>query len=160
MIRGVHHVAVHVRDIERMSRFYQEAFGFKVVGGELGWSKNGLIDEIIDVRGSSSRNVMLWTGNCYLELFQFLSHQPDKCTLTQPYDFGYTHLCLDVTHVDEECARLKGLGMTFDRPHGEGYPVDVGFVKTIYGRDPEGNIVEIQETRPHCVFPLKAQTGS
>ncbi len=159
MIRGVHHVAVAVHDLERMSRFYQEAFGFRAVGGELGWKSNELIDEIIDVPKSSSRNAMLWTGNCYLELFQFLSHSPDGRKPARPYDYGYTHLCLDVVDVDSECARLKGLGMTFDRPHGEGYPVDMGFDKTIYGKDPEGNIIEIQETRPTCAFPLD-RTGS
>ena len=32
MIRGIHHVAVHVRDMDRMMKFYKDAFGFEVVG--------------------------------------------------------------------------------------------------------------------------------
>ena len=36
MIRGIHHVGVHVRDLDRMIRFYREAFGFELVGDEPG----------------------------------------------------------------------------------------------------------------------------
>jgi glyoxylase I family protein len=35
-------------------------------------------------------------------------------------------------------------------------PIDVGHVKTIYGRDPEGNLIEIQQTQEVCDFPLSA----
>ena len=30
MIRGIHHVAIHVRDMDRMIAFYREAFGWTV----------------------------------------------------------------------------------------------------------------------------------
>ena len=33
--------------------------------------------------------------------------------------------------------------------------VDVGFVKSIYGRDPEGNLIEIQETAEDCAFDAR-----
>ena len=46
--------------------------------------------------------------------------------------------------------RLKTLGMTFGQPA----PIDVGHVKSIYGRDPEGNLIEIQQTAENCDFPL------
>ena len=32
VITGIHHVAVHVRDLDRMLKFYSEAFGFERVG--------------------------------------------------------------------------------------------------------------------------------
>ena len=40
MIRGIHHVGVHVRDLDRMIRFYREAFGFELVGEPFGWRDN------------------------------------------------------------------------------------------------------------------------
>ena len=40
--------------------------------------------------------------------------------------------------------------MTFGQPA----PIDAGHVKTIYGRDPEGNLIEIQQTADNCDFPL------
>ena len=40
--------------------------------------------------------------------------------------------------------------MTFGAPH----PMDAGHVKSVYGRDPEGNVIEIQQTADHCAFRL------
>lgn len=40
--------------------------------------------------------------------------------------------------------------MTFSQPG----PIDVGHVKSIYGRDPEGNLIEIQQTAEHCDFRM------
>ena len=73
----------------------------------------------------------------------------------KPYDKGYTHFCVDVTDIEQEFIRLRELGMTFSQPG----PIDVGHVKTIYGRDPEGNLIEIQQTiEGKCDFPLAGLT--
>ncbi|MDR3417179.1 MAG: VOC family protein [Nevskia sp.] len=150
MIRGIHHVAVHVHDLERMMRFYREAFGFEVVGEPFGWQESEFIDRIVDVPGSAARGAMLRAGTCYLELFQYSVPAPTVTRALRPYDKGYTHFCLDVTDIEHEFERLKGLGMSFSQPG----PIDVGHVKSIYGRDPEGNLVELQQTAPHCDFRL------
>jgi hypothetical protein len=34
-------------------------------------------------------------------------------------------------------------------------PVDMGELETLYGRDPEGNVIEIQQTMAHCGFTLE-----
>lgn len=156
MIRGIHHFTVHVRDLERMKRFYVEAFGFQDPGFAGGWENSPEIDEIVDIRGSAARSLMLVAGNCYLELFQYSNPRPDDAMRPrEPYEHGYTHFCVDVTGIEAEVERLRGLGMTFDRPHGPGKPVDVGIVKALYGRDPEGNLIELQETAEGCVFEAK-----
>jgi len=152
MIRGIHHVAVHVRDLDRMLAFYRDAFGFEIVGEAFGWENDEFIDTIVDVRGSAARGAMLRAGTCYMELFEYSAPAPDSERPLQPYDKGYTHFCVDVTDIEQEFERLKGLGMTFNQPG----PIDVGHVKTIYGRDPEGNLIEIQQTAANCDFPLSA----
>jgi catechol 2,3-dioxygenase-like lactoylglutathione lyase family enzyme len=152
MIRGIHHVAVHVHDLDRMMAFYKEAFGFELVGEAFGWSDDEFIDSIVDVPGSAARGAMLRAGTCYMELFQYSEPEPVSDRPLQPYDKGYTHFCVDVTDIEDEYTRLKGLGMTFSQPA----PIDVGHVKTIYGRDPEGNLIEIQQTADNCDFPLRA----
>jgi catechol 2,3-dioxygenase-like lactoylglutathione lyase family enzyme len=151
MIRGIHHVAVHVRDMERMIRFYADAFGFEVVGEPFGWSDSELIDRIVDVPRSAARGAMLRAGNCYLELFQYSAPPPSSTRPLQPFDRGYTHFCVDVTDIASEYERLKGLGMTFNQPGA----IDVGHVKSVYGRDPEGNLIEIQQTAEHCEYRLE-----
>jgi catechol 2,3-dioxygenase-like lactoylglutathione lyase family enzyme len=150
MIRGIHHVAVHVRDLDRMIKFYRDAFGFEVVGEQFSWSDNAMLDQVLDVPGSAARGAMLRAGSCYMELFQFTAPQPVSTRPLRPFDKGYTHFCVDVTDIEQEYERLRTLGMTFGHPH----PLDAGHVKTIYGRDPEGNVIEIQQTAPDCGFRL------
>jgi len=143
-------VAVHVRDLDRMLKFYKQAFGFEVVGEEFSWSDNPTLDRILDVPGSAAKGAMLRAGTCYLEMFEFIAPEPKSETPLRPFDKGYTHFCVDVTDIERECTRLQGLGMTF----GDRTPVDVGHVKSLYGRDPEGNVIELQQTAPHCEFRL------
>lgn len=150
MIRGIHHVAAHVRDLDRMVKFYQEAFGFELIGQAYDWRDSPLVDQIIDVPGSAARACMMRAGTCYIELFQFSAPEPSSTRPLRPFDKGYTHFCVDVTDIDQEYERLRGLGMTFSQPA----PIDVGHVKTLYGRDPEGNIIEIQQTAADCDFRL------
>jgi catechol 2,3-dioxygenase-like lactoylglutathione lyase family enzyme len=141
MIRGIHHVAVHVHDLDRMIKFYQDAFDFELVLKPRTWRDNPLMDQAIGVEGSAARSAMLRAGTCYLELFQFSAPSPNSTRPLRPYDKGYTHFCVDVTDIAKECARLQGLGMSFGgRP-----PTDFGVAQAIYGLDPEGNIIELQE---------------
>ena len=149
MIRGIHHVSVHVTDLDRMIKFYREAFGFEIVGEQFSWSNNAVLDKLIDVPGSAARGAMLRGGTCYLELFQFDAPEPTSSKPLRPYDKGYTHFCVDVTDIERECERLRELGMTFGHT-----PIDMGHVKSIYGRDPEGNVIEVQQTAENCDFRL------
>src|ERR1700720_310701 len=77
MIRGVHHFTVHVRDLERMRKFYMDAFGFTDPGFAGGWSNSPAIDETVDIPNSAARSLMLVAGNCYLEIFQYSAPPPD-----------------------------------------------------------------------------------
>ena len=149
MIRGIHHVAVHVRDLDRMIEFYRDAFGFVVQGEEFSWSDSESLDQLLDVPGSAARGAMLHAGNCYMELFEFSAPPPVSSRPLRPFDKGYTHFCVDVTDIEHECERLRGLGMTFGHR-----PIDVGHVKSIYGRDPEDNVIEVQQTAEDCAFRL------
>ncbi|MYM63942.1 VOC family protein [Pseudomaricurvus sp. HS19] len=151
MIRGIHHIGIHVNDMDRMIEFYREAFGFELVGEGFSWKDDEFIDRIVAVKGSAARGCMLRAGTCYMELFQYSAPEPDSPAPKQPYDKGYTHMCIDVTDIEEEFKRLQSVGMTFPEPE----PINVGHVKSIYGKDPEGNVIEIQET-VNCDFPLSA----
>lgn len=150
MIRGIHHVSIHVHDLDRMIAFYRDAFGFELVGEEFSWKEEPVLDALIDVQGSAARGAMLRAGSCYIEMFEFQAPQGSTRPLN-PYDKGYTHFCVDVaSDIEGEYERLKGLGMTF----GASAPIDMGHVKSVYGRDPEGNVIELQQTAAHCEFRL------
>jgi len=151
MIRGIHHIGMNCRDIERMKRFYIEAFGFEPVDDGFGWEDMEVMDYIVDVKGSASKGVMLRAGQCYLEMFEYSAPPSDLDRPLRPYDRGYTHFCIDVTDIENDIAHLKSCGMTFnDREF-----VDVGHVKTLYGYDPEGNVIEVQQCAPANGFTLE-----
>ena len=157
MIRGIHHVGINCRDIARMTRFYREAFGFEPVDPEgFAWADEPIMDRIVDVPGSASKGVMLRAGTTYLELFQYSAPPPRSDTPLRPYDRGYTHFCVDVTDIEADLAHLKRCGMSFtDREF-----VDVGHVKTLYGYDPEGNVIEVQQCAPENGFTLEQLRGA
>ena len=71
MIRGIHHIAVHVHDMDKMIQFYKEAFGFEVVGEPFSWENNDFIDRIVSVKNSAARGAMLKAGTCYMEMFEY-----------------------------------------------------------------------------------------
>ncbi|MEQ8718354.1 MAG: VOC family protein [Acidimicrobiales bacterium] len=148
-IRGIHHVAIATRDIDRLVAFYRDVVGFTVVA-EGGWPRGStLIDEIVGLENSSSRTAMLRAANTHIEIFEYSAPEPgpgDPHRLV--HEPGYTHFCLDVTDIDAEYERLLAGGMTFHRPPPAPGELGPGHRAT-YGRDPDGNVIELQETLDH-----------
>ena len=151
MIRGIHHVGINCRDMARMRKFYADAFGFQPVDEGFSWAGEPMMDHIVDVKGSAAKGVMLRAGTCYLELFEYSAPPPESPKPQRPHDLGYTHFCVDVTEIEKDIPFLISCGMTFN----EREFVDVGHVKTIYGYDPEGNVIEVQQCAPANGFTLE-----
>jgi len=150
VINGMHHVAISTPDIERLHAFYRDALGFETVA-ILGWQPGtDVADKVTGLERSSARQIMMKCGNTYFELFEYLSPaaapgDPDR----RVCDHGITHLCMDVQDLDAEYERLTSLGMRF---HCAPQVVGDG-CRTTYGRDPDGNVVELQElnSRKHPI---------
>lgn len=154
MIRGIHHVGINCRDIDRMIRFYQEAFGFTLVG-EFDWKDDPKLDLIVDVPNSAARGAMMRSGTVYFELFQYSQPAPESPDPKRPYDRGYTHICIDTDDIEADFPRLKAAGMDF---RGRDW-ADMGHVRTLYGYDPEGNLIEVQQCMPGSGMGLDEAKG-
>lgn len=90
---------------------------------------------------------MIKLGETRIELFEFDSPTPDPASSRHPasfgvHDHGITHLCLRVTGIEDEYARLLEAGVDFNSP-----PLDVGSSVCAYGRDPFGNVLEFRELK-------------
>lgn len=156
MIRGLHHVAIATRDLDRLLPFYRDLFGFQVVT-EWAWPQGTeAADAVTALKDSAARSAMLKLGNLFLELFEYRHPEPGPGDPERRVcDPGFTHLCLDVIGVDEEYARLSEAGMVFHCP-----PQDVApGVRTTYGRDPDGNVLELQEVEPGQRIALEMLEG-
>ncbi len=145
MIRGIHHVAICTPDIDRLARFYIDVMGFEQVMSS-SWRNRPIIDRMIGLTDSAARQVMLRAGNAYLELFQYESPvgtpaDPDR----NPASHGYTHFCVDVVDIDAEHERLSANGMSFHSSPPTPEELNGSKLRAIYARDPDGNIVELQE---------------
>ena len=145
MILGANHVAISVPDIERALKFYRDLLGFKVAF-EYGWEKDSPVapvaDQIIAVKGTAARSIVLRTSNLLIELFQFHAGNPKAQDPQRPViDHGFTHLCFAVKGLDQEYQRLSAAGMKF---HCSPMQIAPG-VRTVYGRDPFGNVIELEE---------------
>lgn len=145
MLLGLHHVAISTPDSDRMISFYRDQLGFELVLDQPWEQGEQLADTVLGLEGSSGRQVLLRIGNAYLELFQFASPPPREGDPNRPVcDHGYTHLCIDVDDLDDTYARLTEAGVRFQSEPQDLFPG----VRTCYSRDPDGNVVEIQELTP------------
>ena len=146
MIRGVHHVAMATGDIDRLVAFYRDALGFEVLSRG-GWEQGSTaIDGIVGLPGSAARTAMLRAGNAYIEMFEYSAPAGKPAEQDRPVcDHGYTHFCLDVQDIDAEYERLLGLGMRFHCPPPLGVRAPGRVAAATYGRDPDGNVIELLE---------------
>ena len=155
MIRGIHHVAISTPDLDRLTAFYAEVMGFEMVMKNE-WRDRAIIDRMLGLSGSAARQVMLKTGNAYLELFEYAAPTPRPADPARdPSWHGYTHFCIDVVDIDAEYERLSRNGMTFHAPPPTVDELGHARLRAIYARDPDGNIVELQEIiDPTIAFAL------
>ena len=141
MIKGIHHAAISTVNLKRAIEFYRDLLGFKVVH-EFSWSKGSEgADRILGLKNTSAKAAMLTAGNAMIELFQFDSPVPKNSDPNRPVcDHGITHICLYVEDIDAEYSRLNKAGMSFHCP-----PQKNGAMNVTYGRDPDGNVIELME---------------
>jgi catechol 2,3-dioxygenase-like lactoylglutathione lyase family enzyme len=156
-VNGVHHIALSVPDLAVARRFYVDLLGFEVVW-EASWDasfSNGnevagsVIDEILQVKNTAADQLMLRAGNVYLEFFKFSQPAQAPQNPSKPvHSYGYTHLALDVTGIQSLYERLRAAGMDFHTSPKQGPKM-----LATYGRDPFGNVIELQELHPGSAVP-------
>jgi len=145
MIRGIHHAAISTGNLDRALAFYRDLLGFCVVT-DISWpAGTEIIDRILGLRNSAGRVATLRAGNAFIELFEFASPTPQVGDSQRPVcNHGITHICLDVNDIDAEYERLRSAGMRFHCPP-QRFDTEFGEAKATYGRDPDGNVVELQQ---------------
>ncbi len=145
MIRALHHVALSTANLERLQAFYCGLLGFTELSRTTWKGDQPRIDLVMALPGTAATTVMLQLGATCVELFQFevpaQPAQPIRADGDRPvHKHGITHLCFDVDDVEAEYQRLLSAGLRFHTP-----PQDFGPARATYGRDPDGNVFELQQ---------------
>lgn len=150
MIQGMHHVGVSTHDLERFIDHYQRWFGFEVAHRG-GWDGDERIGRMVQLPASAARYAMLRLGRTYVEVFEYTEPHGRRFE-RRMCDPGLIHLCLYSDDAMADYERLRALGMTFHAP-----PAGGGTMLAAYGRDCDGNVVELLQTlTPDHPFPFES----
>ena len=135
-----HHVAIAVRDMDRMLAFYRDLLGFA-----LEWEKPSYdgrsFAKVVALDGARAHVAMLNGHGMHIELFHYLEPQGRSLGELRMCDFGYTHFGMKVKDLHAIYARLHEAGTPFNSPPENLRPG----VWAAYFKDPEGNTIEIVE---------------
>ena len=160
MILGANHIAISVPDMAQALAFYRDLLGLKV-SHEFAWEKDSppaeIAGRILAVEGTAAQLVVIDAGSVLIELFEFKAGDPKPQDPShRVIDHGYTHLCFAVTDVDAEYDRLTAAGVQF---HCAPQQVLPG-IRTVYGRDPFGNVIEFEQVDGRTAAAQPALPGT
>ena len=128
-ITGVAHVGIRVRDLDTARAFY-EGLGFDFIVGPVGPEPVAILEHpcglvlnfILNGSPTSTENVLM--------------DAPEK----HP---GYTHMALAVADLDVVLTALNAEGIAIT----EG-PVEFPGARALFVRDPDGNVIELNQAVP------------
>jgi len=141
-LRGVHHVGIAVRSLDKSLAWYREVFG---VEPHMRLEADGPdVDAAVQLENVRVEAALLDVGNTVIELLEYKSPVGADFRLRN-CDVGAIHVALDVANIDEAYERLRSRGAVFSNapamaPEGplEGY-------RFCYFRDPDGIQFELFE---------------
>jgi|SRR5271169_3779117 len=141
MRNAIHHSGITTKNAARLVQFYIQHFGFEtVVDTEM--EGNGLVDAVMGLKNVKIHAFILKAANAFLEIFEFSNPvgkdtDPDRAVC----DGGISHICIEVPDIEKAYAGLHASAVPLNCVP-QSFP---GFGKVFYGRDPDGNLVELIE---------------
>jgi catechol 2,3-dioxygenase-like lactoylglutathione lyase family enzyme len=142
MINGVHHVSIATTDHDAMLAFYQTLLGLDVCMTMIAEETDTAFQALVGLDDAAFRGTWLKAGNIQIEFFTYLRPAGKKAEPRPACDAGIRHICFDISDLAAEYTRLKAAGVKFI---SEPQYMAEAKVLTVYARDPDGNIVELQE---------------
>ncbi len=136
------HIAIVTRDMDAAIAFYSPLFGSALQNrGRFGPGPQ--FDRMGALADTQIEGAWLPAGNMLLELWQF--HKPEYPSEKAQRGFldaGYSHICLETDHLEEDATRLVELS-------GELITgiMENDAARSTFARDPQGNIIELLEMR-------------
>ena len=92
-VKGVAHVGLYIKDIERSKKFYKEILGFENICEFISLEENKI--------------AFMKSGNLIIELIQHKVWMDRK-------DGLFDHIAMEVENIEDTSAKLKELGIVFE----------------------------------------------
>ncbi len=144
-VTRLNHVAVTVADMDRALAFWRDTLGLHLIGR--GTVRKRHLDEIVGLTGTEIEWAELQVpGGALIELFCYLEPRGADTLPAAPNDRGATHVCLEVTGIDELFTTIVAGGYAtrsaapVEIPEG-----DWRGWRDLYVESPDGVIVELSE---------------
>ena len=136
------HVALVTRDMDRAIGFYAALFASAQQSrGRFGPGPQ--FDRMAGLDDVRIEGAWLPASNLLLELWKFHSPAyPEGPAPREPFDPGFSHICLETDDLDGDAARLVALGGQLSGALGENSQF-----RSILASDPEGNAIKLLEPR-------------
>lgn len=159
---GVHHVAIHTRNLARLRAFYVDMLGFAVVGG---FPEHGIVfvdagDTLIEliedghIEASHVEDHRNMGGE--IEAPPRADRSPTVASVAEPARrVGWNHLAWEVADVDATFAELVARGVA-PRSPPESFPPEAPAFRVAFVADPDGNLLEL--IRPLATRPSHLAT--
>ena len=140
------HTNIVAKDWRKLSEFYTNALDCQPVFPERNL-KGSWIDEVTDIDNVQIEGIHLqlpgYENGPTLEIFGYnkTSDPPPGSKINRP---GFAHIAFHVDDVDVSISRFVKYGGEFYGSKVEKRFKDLGLLTVVYMKDPEGNIVELQ----------------
>ncbi|WP_382307996.1 VOC family protein [Herbiconiux sp. UC225_62] len=145
-IRGVHHTAIIVRDLDRSIYFYHDVLGLELSQEPSDWMEGEALARGTGVPGARLRNALLRIGSdATLELLEYANRPADNDRPIQQNYLGAMHIALRVDDITAKKAELERHGVEF---LAEVNGFDDGALagwRWVYFHDPDGISLELVE---------------
>jgi len=132
MIKGLHHVALAVRDLDATARFYAETFGLAPP------------EKLEVIPDQGVRACLIGLGNAYIELLEPLRADTTVGRFLERGGEGLHHVCLETDDVNAELTRIAQEGIALvDKVARPGIAGMIGF---LHPRSTGSVLIELVET--------------
>jgi len=145
MIKFVHTNLI-AKDWKKLAKFYMDVFDCEPTRPERDLSGDW-IDKMTRIPGVRVKGIHLklpgYDNGPTLEIFEYnmMSKTAKDALINDP---GFSHIAFHVSNVEDIIDKLIANGGGLYGELIEKEIKGVGFIKAIYAKDPEGNIIEIQ----------------
>ncbi|WP_139176444.1 VOC family protein [Natronincola peptidivorans] len=145
-VKKFRHIGLVVKDYSKMMKFYSEVLGFEIIREfEI---ENEDFRKGVGISNAKAKGAHLIVpgNNVEIEISEY-EQKIERCSELSLSNYpGYRHIAFIVENLEEAYNDLRKLGIEFiSEPICVKEPKNVAGFQFVYFRDPEGNIIEINQ---------------